>query len=233
VGVQPNVGVAASRIYASELLSSTMVTDQNAELGVVEDVVINLRDRQVQYLALSPAGVLGIGEQYHAVPMRVFVGLDRNARQLIVQLRAENFARDEGFSPEGSWPLQASAQLGDISPRTEDDRTFFGFPDERTTDDDSNKTPGEDNGSSTSPAAEPEPDAQVNRSSDNEDDENATPAEEPTPPPAAEPDTRVNKFFDAEDDENATPAEEPTPPPAAEPDTRVNKFFDAEDDENN
>jgi sporulation protein YlmC with PRC-barrel domain len=186
LGVQPGVGIAVSRMLANNLIGSTMVTDQNAELGVVEDIVINLSERQVQYLALSAAGVLGIGEQYHAVPMQVFAGMDPVARQVIVQLRAENLVRDEGFSPQGLWPLQASAQLQSIGPRTEDNQTYFGFPGERATDDEK-ATPG--NGAS-SPPPEP-PDETTNRFFPGEDETGTS--ETPSP---SQPDTRGNKFFD-------------------------------------
>jgi sporulation protein YlmC with PRC-barrel domain len=106
------VGRGISYVSARNLIGSMVINDQGDELGRVEDVVINIPQSRVQYVAMSASGELGVGERYYAVPMRTFLGLNTLTDEAVVAITTTQLRGNVGFGPNGPWPGDAEQALG-------------------------------------------------------------------------------------------------------------------------
>ncbi len=113
-GVAAGAELASRYLFINRLIGTAVYNQKNDELGRVEDVVLNVPQWRIQYLAVSTADVLGLGEKYFAVPMRVFIGWQPDVNQVVVSIPRERFASGIGYQPSGAWPGDAD-QAFDIS----------------------------------------------------------------------------------------------------------------------
>ncbi len=106
------VGGSISYVSVRTLIGSEVVNDQGDSIGRIEDVVVNIPQSRVQYMAVSAAGELGVGERYYALPMRTFLGLNTQTHEAVVGISTEDFRGNAGFQPNGRWPGNADRVLG-------------------------------------------------------------------------------------------------------------------------
>lgn len=83
---------------------------QGEDLGEVEDVVIDLQNGRVRYIAMSTGGVLGVGGKMFAIPWNAFrYRMEDDEQFLVLNATAEKFENAPGFD-ENNWPNFADRQ---------------------------------------------------------------------------------------------------------------------------
>jgi sporulation protein YlmC with PRC-barrel domain len=93
---------------ATKLLGSSVKNLEDKDLGKIEDLVINMNTGDVRYSVLSFGGLLGVGDDWYAIPVRE-LRPDADDDDLIVNLdrsRLENskkFAKDTWPTEKGYW----------------------------------------------------------------------------------------------------------------------------------
>jgi sporulation protein YlmC with PRC-barrel domain len=70
----------------SELMNYSFVTQAGEDLGRVEDVMLDVKNKQVAFLVLSPGEVLGAAQALYAVPMGLIAGVDAQNQEITVDL---------------------------------------------------------------------------------------------------------------------------------------------------
>jgi sporulation protein YlmC with PRC-barrel domain len=103
--------VAVKTTFPSKKLTGLNVRNSQGEkLGTVDDLVINIQDGKIQYLALSVGGVLGIGDKLFAVPFQEtrFVH-DRDEMHMVLDIAKEKLEQAPGFD-KNNWPDFADPQ---------------------------------------------------------------------------------------------------------------------------
>jgi sporulation protein YlmC with PRC-barrel domain len=101
----PGGKIAVATAFPSKKLAGLNVRNpQGEKLGSIDDLVINMQDGKVQYLALSVGGVLGIGDKLFAVPfqeVRFVHGKDE--MHFVVDISKEKLEQAPGFD-KSNWP---------------------------------------------------------------------------------------------------------------------------------
>jgi sporulation protein YlmC with PRC-barrel domain len=91
-----------SDLRASRLTGMDVRNAEGAELGDVQDLVIDMRTGQVAYVALAHGGILGMGEDLYAYPVKAF-SLSSDREELVLDATEEQIESSRGFNEE-SWP---------------------------------------------------------------------------------------------------------------------------------
>ena len=105
-GMQPGAGQYQPVLYpADQLLSMQIKNNQGQTLGSLEDIVLEPGLNYVAYGVLSRGGVLGMGQNYFAIPWDVLqIGSDR--QNLILNIPEQAFEQAQGFNKD-RWPDRA------------------------------------------------------------------------------------------------------------------------------
>ncbi len=91
---------------ASKWIGSKIENRQGENLGKVEDLVLDSKGR-VDFVIISHAGALGLGEKYMAVPLKSFSRKDGNT--LVLDMSKEKMAQAPSFD-KNNWPDMSNRQ---------------------------------------------------------------------------------------------------------------------------
>ncbi len=105
-------GVVGEYVSIRHLIGSEAIDQQGNNLGQIADIVVNIPESRVQYLAMSASGQLGVGERYFAIPMRTFVSWIPETKQSVLGIDVQQFHGNVGFQPNERWPGEADRALG-------------------------------------------------------------------------------------------------------------------------
>jgi sporulation protein YlmC with PRC-barrel domain len=89
-------------LSSSTLTGDDVVNREEAKLGNLKDLMIDLDHGQIAYAVLSRGGLAGLGEKLFAVPWVLFE-VDGDAERLILDLSEEVLDDSPGFDPD-NWP---------------------------------------------------------------------------------------------------------------------------------
>lgn len=107
-GSLPQDLAGQNMVLGSQLSNWSVVGQNGEELGQVADAMLNLSDKRWEYLAVTPAGVLGLAEQYYAVPADAVSQIDPAQSRITLNVTPDQFGQYQGFG-EANWPQQAGA----------------------------------------------------------------------------------------------------------------------------
>jgi sporulation protein YlmC with PRC-barrel domain len=101
-------------IRASQLIGMNIQNDQGKGVGEVQDIVLNSRNGQVRYVAVTYGGFLGFGNKLFAVPYEAFRWKqdpdDRDDYIMVLNVTQEKLKGAEGFDDE-QWPSLGDRQF--------------------------------------------------------------------------------------------------------------------------
>ena len=99
--------VHGTGVRSSTLVGLDVVNEKGESLGSVSDLVLNLQSGQIEYVATSFGGFLGIGDKMFAIPwksLRFTHAKDNPNHQLLVlDLPQETLKNAPGFD-QNNWP---------------------------------------------------------------------------------------------------------------------------------
>ncbi len=90
----------------TKLLGATVKNMKDEQLGKIEDLVINMNTGEVRYAILSFGGLLGVGDDWYAVPVRE-LRPDADDDDLIANLDKNRLENSKKFSKD-TWPKEKS-----------------------------------------------------------------------------------------------------------------------------
>lgn len=97
-------------LRASKLIGMNLENSQEENVGEISDIVLNSVTGEVQYVAVTYGGILGVGNEMHAVPFEAIKVKrdpdspnDPDSLVLVLDVTKEQLSDDAGFD-EGSWP---------------------------------------------------------------------------------------------------------------------------------
>jgi sporulation protein YlmC with PRC-barrel domain len=94
----------ARNVRSSELVGLQVKNKQGKDLGKVEDLVVDLKNGDVRYAALSFGGFAGFGTKLFAVPWQSMTFmLGENDRHFVLDTTPEKLQQQEGFD-SSRWP---------------------------------------------------------------------------------------------------------------------------------
>ncbi len=102
---------SANYFLATKLQGIAVMGAQEQELGTVQDAMMDLSAKKIAYVALAPAGVLGLGEKMFAVPVDQISNIDVNQGRMMVNISQDQLKANPGFTQD-NWPTQASTEWG-------------------------------------------------------------------------------------------------------------------------
>lgn len=98
---------SGSQAYlASTLLGYEVEGSDEQNLGGVKDILVDLENNQVVYVALGVGGFLGIGENLFAIPMEEFQ-INTDEEYLTLNVSQDFFDNAQGFDSD-NWPSEVS-----------------------------------------------------------------------------------------------------------------------------
>jgi len=111
VATMPGGKVGVATVFPSKKLTGLNVRNSQGEkIGTIDDVVINLQDGKVQYVALSVGGVLGIGDKLFAVPFQeIKFNHGKDEMYYVLDISKEKLNAAPGFD-KSNWPDFADPQ---------------------------------------------------------------------------------------------------------------------------
>ncbi|QEG20333.1 PRC-barrel domain-containing protein [Mariniblastus fucicola] len=105
-----------SHIRASQLMGRNIENNQGEDLGEVHDIVLDARTGKIGYVCVTYGGLLGIGNDLHAVPFEAFKFSadpdDRDETILVLNVTQEQMEGAKGFT-ESTWPNFADKRFTD------------------------------------------------------------------------------------------------------------------------
>ena len=103
----------AKNVRASQLVGLAVKNKQGKDLGKVEDMVVDLKNGDVRYAALSFGGFAGFGSKLFAVPWQAMTFmLAENDRYFVLDTTPEKLQQQEGFD-SSRWPNFADKKWTD------------------------------------------------------------------------------------------------------------------------
>ncbi|HSJ28813.1 MAG TPA: PRC-barrel domain-containing protein [Acidimicrobiia bacterium] len=89
-------------LSTSTLTGDDVVNREEAKLGNLKDLMIDLDHGRIAYAVLSRGGLAGLGEKLFAVPWVLFE-VDGDSHRLILDLSEDVLDNSPGFDPD-HWP---------------------------------------------------------------------------------------------------------------------------------
>lgn len=89
-------------LSASTLVGDTIVNREGADLGDLEELMIDLTSGRIAYAVLSFGGFLGLGEKLLAIPWDA-MAVDQEEKRLILDVDEEMLEEAPGFDKD-NWP---------------------------------------------------------------------------------------------------------------------------------
>ena len=103
----------AKNVRSSQLVGLAVKNKQGKDLGKVEDLVVDLKNGDVRYAALSFGGFAGFGSKLFAVPWQAITFmLAENDRYFVLDTTPEKLQQQEGFD-SSRWPNFADKKWTD------------------------------------------------------------------------------------------------------------------------
>ncbi len=110
--------VDRNSVLASRLMDYQVINDQGQQIGKVEDVVIRMDQKTVDYVAMNFSGILGVADKLFAVPYNsVFYDLGKNT-VTIRNINQQALQSAQGFTRD-SWPQEADPNWSKIQTSTQ------------------------------------------------------------------------------------------------------------------
>lgn len=104
------------RLYrGTRIIGSTVRDAKDKKIGVIKDLLLDSQRGEIAYAAVSFGGVMGVGEQYHAIPWTALEPSD-DGRFYVLRVDKETIAKAPAFD-KARWP-----DVADGAWRTEVDR---------------------------------------------------------------------------------------------------------------
>jgi sporulation protein YlmC with PRC-barrel domain len=97
----------AQHILGTRLRDYTFVNPQGEKVGSVDDLMLDLQQHRVIYLALASGGLLGSGVKLLTVPMGAITEWNRDEQRVVVDFSKEQVEQAEGFDAQ-EWPNEAT-----------------------------------------------------------------------------------------------------------------------------
>lgn len=91
------------RLYrGTRIIGSTVRDAKDKKIGVIKDLVLDSQRGEIAYAAVSFGGVMGVGEQYHAIPWTALEPSD-DGRFYVLRVDKETISRAPAFD-KARWP---------------------------------------------------------------------------------------------------------------------------------
>jgi sporulation protein YlmC with PRC-barrel domain len=100
--------LAQEHFLATRLQEYSVTGTDGQELGRIEGAMVNLQQMRLEYMAVSPAGELGLAEQLYAVSPEHIEQIDAQQNRITLSVGRQEFEQLQGFGQE-DWPQQADA----------------------------------------------------------------------------------------------------------------------------
>ena len=92
------------RALSATTLTGTSVKNlQNEDIGKIQDLMIDLSSGQVLYAVLSFGGIMGIGDDYFAIPIESLQFTDDDNKVIKLDISKEKLKDAPGFD-KNNWP---------------------------------------------------------------------------------------------------------------------------------
>jgi len=98
----PHPNTPLKYLSASSIIGDEVVTRGGEHLGMIKDIMIDLREGKIEYVVIELGGFLGIGEKYFAIPYPLLKVDAKNQAFILDQLK-ETLKKAPGFNKE-HWP---------------------------------------------------------------------------------------------------------------------------------
>src|SRR5256885_1294665 len=92
------------------IIGSSVVNQQNQDLGKIEDLVIDAGSGRIAYAVLSFGGFLGLGDKYFAIPWQAF-RFDLADKYGVLNIDKRLLENAAGFDKE-NWPDMTDTNWG-------------------------------------------------------------------------------------------------------------------------
>jgi sporulation protein YlmC with PRC-barrel domain len=115
---EPGIQVQANKISqptsivlrGTELIGMSVKDADGRTIGAINDLMVDLGNNQVRYLAVSYGGFLGLGDKLFAVPLSAFdMNTKGDTRFLVLDLPEERLKKAPGFD-QNHWPDTADSK---------------------------------------------------------------------------------------------------------------------------
>lgn len=97
-----NVNIPLKFLTASSIVGDKVYNAEDEHLGSVKDVMLNIRDGNIEYYIIEFGGFLGIGEKFFAIPFRL-LAVDSEKKVFRFNEKKETLKKAPGFDKE-HWP---------------------------------------------------------------------------------------------------------------------------------
>jgi len=101
-------GPGPALMGANTLIGDGVVNAQDAELGDIKEIMLDMQTGQVAYAVLAFGGFLGMGEKLFAVPWQA-LHLDTANQRFVLDVDKERLQTAPGFDKD-AWPDMSDAQ---------------------------------------------------------------------------------------------------------------------------
>jgi len=99
-GLYPNLPLKC--LTATSIIGDKVRDKEDAQLGQIKDIMLNVRTGEIEYYIIEFGGFLGIGEKYFAIPFNLLT-VDPERQVFIFDQKKEILEKAPGFDKD-HWP---------------------------------------------------------------------------------------------------------------------------------
>lgn len=89
-------------LTASSIMKDKVINAQGDKLGDIRDIMLNIRDGNIEYAVIEFGGFLGLGEKLFAIPFRM-LKIDTDEHAFVLNVDKETLKNAPGFD-KNHWP---------------------------------------------------------------------------------------------------------------------------------
>lgn len=90
-------------LTASSIIGDDVLNENDEKIGVIKDVMLDIRRGMIEYVVVECSGFLGFNDRYFALPFDV-LAIKQSKRAFVIQNGSDLLKKAPGFDKE-HWPL--------------------------------------------------------------------------------------------------------------------------------
>jgi len=103
-----------SRLTAQSIISDPVVNANGEKLGVIDDLMINVRSGEIEYVVIESGALLGLGGKLFAIPYSELM-IDENRKCFTLNRDKEELKNSPGFD-KNHWPYTNDHYYAKVDP---------------------------------------------------------------------------------------------------------------------
>jgi sporulation protein YlmC with PRC-barrel domain len=106
--------IPLSRLTARSIIGDQVINSNEEKLGVIDDLMINVRSGEIEYVVIESGALLGLGGKLFAIPYSELM-IDEDRKCFVLNRDKEELQKEPGFD-KNHWPYTNDHYYAKVDP---------------------------------------------------------------------------------------------------------------------